>query len=181
MLLCTVSTDQLICPANRDNQVPIDKVKGGANPTRELARGGTDRTFRDFSAEQVLVLLVDMLRKRGDQHGGSTAPRRERTTFSRCRRSFVEWSPEAQSTRAAGVPVVMPFVYFHRSDGKAYHRDRQGRYLKDVEQAKAEAKRILARELTRAEPTIDTSGLSVTVEDLSGRTLFMISAIATTW
>jgi len=148
---------------------------------RELARGGSDRTFRDFSAEQVLVLLVDMLRKRGDQHGGYTAPRRERTAFSRCRRSFVEWSPEAQSTRAAGVPVDMPFVYFHRSDAKAYHRDRQGRYVKDVEQAKAEAKRILARELTRAEPTIDTSGLSVTVEDLSGRTLFMISAIATTW
>jgi hypothetical protein len=59
----------------------------------------------------------------------------------------VEWSPEAQSTRAAGVPVDMPFVYFHRSDGKAHHRDRQGRYVKDVEQAQAEAKRILARDL----------------------------------
>jgi hypothetical protein len=75
----------------------------------------------------------------------------------------------------------MPFVYFHRSDGKAYHRDRQGRYVKDIEQAKAEAKRILARELMQAEPTIDTSGLSVAVQDLSGRTVFLISAIATTW
>jgi hypothetical protein len=75
----------------------------------------------------------------------------------------------------------MPFAYFHRSDGKAQHCDRQGRYVKDVEQAQAEAKRILARELMQSEPTIDTSGLSVAVQDLSGRTLFMISAIATTW
>jgi hypothetical protein len=75
----------------------------------------------------------------------------------------------------------MPFVYFHRSDGRCYYFDRLGRYMTSEHQAQIEAKQILARSLIESSSTSDTLGLSVEAQDLSGRTIFQASIIAAVW
>jgi hypothetical protein len=75
----------------------------------------------------------------------------------------------------------MPFVYLHRSDGKRFHKDRAGRYFLNECQVRNEAKRILAATLLETEMTGDTLGLSVEAHDLSGRTIFQVSVVASVW
>jgi hypothetical protein len=75
----------------------------------------------------------------------------------------------------------MPFVYLHRSDGKRFHKDRAGRYFLNECQVRDEAKRILAATLLETEMTSDTLGLSVEARDLSGRTIFQVSVVASVW
>jgi hypothetical protein len=75
----------------------------------------------------------------------------------------------------------MPFVYFHRSDGKHVHHDENGRYMISDKQVQAETKRILARYLVEGDITSETIGLSIEARDLSGRTLFQVSVVGSTW
>ncbi|WP_438750035.1 DUF6894 family protein [Pararhizobium sp. O133] len=75
----------------------------------------------------------------------------------------------------------MPFVYFHRSDGRRYYLDRQGRYVACGDLARREAKQILARHLIESATTSTTLGLDVEAQDLSGRTIFQACVIAAVW
>jgi hypothetical protein len=75
----------------------------------------------------------------------------------------------------------MPFVYLHRSDGKRFHKDGVGRYFLNECQVRNEAKRILAATLLETEMTRDTLGLSIEARDLSGRTIFQVSVVASVW
>lgn len=75
----------------------------------------------------------------------------------------------------------MPYVYFNRSDGKLFLRDLAGTYLPSEARVQAEAKRILAEALLQSDRTQETMGLSVEARDLSGKTLFQISAVACKW
>ncbi|WP_426240307.1 DUF6894 family protein [Pararhizobium sp. DWP1-1-3] len=75
----------------------------------------------------------------------------------------------------------MPFVYLHRSDGKRFFNDPKGRYFVDHKQVQEEAKRVLAMCLLEAEVIGDTMGMSVEAKDLSGRTLFQVTVVASTW
>lgn len=75
----------------------------------------------------------------------------------------------------------MPYVYFNRSDGKSFRRDIVGTYLPSDTRVQAEAKRILAHALLESDGTQETMGLSVEARDLSGKTLFQISAVACKW
>jgi hypothetical protein len=70
---------------------------------------------------------------------------------------------------------------FHRSDGKSFRRDIVGTYLPSDTRVLAEAKRILAQALLQSDGTQDTMGLSVEARDLSGKTLFQISAVGCKW
>jgi hypothetical protein len=75
----------------------------------------------------------------------------------------------------------MPFVYFHRSDGTRFLNDPKGRYFADEKTVQDEAKRIVAQCLLETEIVSDTMGMSVEAKDLSGRTLFQVSVIASAW
>ncbi|MCV9967794.1 DUF2634 domain-containing protein [Pararhizobium sp. BT-229] len=75
----------------------------------------------------------------------------------------------------------MPYLYFNRSDGKSFRRDLIGTYLHSEARVQAEAKRILAEALLQSDGTLETTGLSVEARDLSGKTLFQISAVACKW
>jgi hypothetical protein len=75
----------------------------------------------------------------------------------------------------------MPFVYFNRCDGKSFRRDLVGAYFPSDTRVHAEAKRILAEALLQSEGMQETMGLSVEARDLSGKTLFQISAVGCKW
>ncbi|WP_075293317.1 DUF6894 family protein [Pararhizobium arenae] len=75
----------------------------------------------------------------------------------------------------------MPFVYFHRSDGQCYYRDRIGRFVASESEVQDEAKQILANDLIACPTTSDTLGLRVEAKDISGRTMFQISVVAAVW
>jgi hypothetical protein len=75
----------------------------------------------------------------------------------------------------------VPFVYFHKSDGTCICKDFTGRYFVDHTQVQQEAKRLLVSALLETDVTGETMGVGIEARDLSGRTVFQISVVASVW